>query len=240
MLEKSLADIPSSWVKVNFDPANIMRSTMAWYRELGLPLIPVWGTNDGVCLCKDGADCESAGKHPITSLVRSGVKNASLEAEDHRLWLKRHPDMNIGTSLPGFTVIDCDSREAFLVIRKKFDLSLTLTIRTGRGFQLIFRGETRSRTGISTKVDIKSGTNAYVVGAASLHRNGRRYAVWQDNPIADLPCDVEAWIMDDKPPKLSSSSTGDALLVGATITSIGNSFVCVPKGVIGLNFMTSL
>lgn len=213
MLEKSLADIPKGWVRVDFDPANIMRSTMAWYRELGLPLIPVWGTKDGICLCKDGADCESAGKHPITSLVRSGVKNASLEAKDHRHWLKRHPDMNIATALPGFTVIDCDSREAFLVIRKKFDLPPTFTIRTGRGFQLVFRGETRSRTGIALKVDIKSGANAYVVGAASLHRNGRRYAVWDDKLIADLPPEVEAWIMDDEPPRSPSSGAGGALFV---------------------------
>lgn len=205
MLEKSLADLPATSVRVDFDPVAIMRATMDWYRDLDLPIIPVWGTEDGICLCKYGAECESAGKHPITPLVSSGVKNASLEPKDHRRWLKRYPDMNIATALPEFTVIDCDSREAYMSIRRRFALPTTLIIRTGRGFQLVFRGETRSRTGIMPKVDIKSGANAYVVGAASLHRNGRRYTVWEDEPIADLPPKVEAWIMDDGTPPTPSS-----------------------------------
>jgi hypothetical protein len=194
MLEKSLADIPKGWVHVDFDPANIMRSTMAWYRELGLPLIPVWGTNDGLCLCKD----ESAGKHPITALVPKGVKNASMEPRDFRRWLKQYPDMNIGVATEGITVIDFDTPEAHRQFRKRFKVTPTLTIRTGRGVQEYYEGETRSRIGTAEKTDVKSGATSYVVGASSLHRNGRRYLIMNDSPIAPLPDTVREWIEADE------------------------------------------
>lgn len=159
---------------------------MEWFAGQGIPVLPIHGVVDGCCTCGDG-ECESPGKHPINSLVRNGVKNATTNSKTIKRWLHKHPDMNYGVATDGLAVIDCDSKEALRVFRSAYRPPATFTVKTARGFHFYYRGEMPARNGVRSKLDVKSGAGSYVVGPCSMHGSGAIYALWEDNPIVDLP-----------------------------------------------------
>jgi hypothetical protein len=47
-----------------------------------------------------------------------------------------------------------------------------------------------ARNAAQNKLDVKSGPGCYVVGPSSIHASGAIYALWEDEPIADLPQNI--------------------------------------------------
>ena len=46
------------------DRFDALKVWQTWLSEQGLPSFPLFGITNGVCRCKEGAACKSAGKHP--------------------------------------------------------------------------------------------------------------------------------------------------------------------------------
>ena len=166
-----------------------LKKTAIWYAENGWSVFPIHSiTADGVCTCGD-LDCSSPGKHPRTV---HGFKDATTDLKTVRDFWDRFPDSNIATPTgkeAGIVVIDIDDRnggaESFRLLRKKYELPLTLCQQTGGGgMHLLFlyspAGQIRSRTGLMPGIDIKAD-GGYIVLAPSLHLSGREYA-WYSDP----------------------------------------------------------
>lgn len=176
-------------LRVRFGRRASVLGMMEWFAGQGISVLPIEGVVDSCCTCgKD--DCENPGKHPISSLVRNGVKGATVDLKVIQRWHRKHPDLNYAVATEGLAVIDCDSQEAIQVFRSGYRPSPTFTVKTARGFHFYFRGEMPARNGARNKLDVKSGPGSYVVGPGSRHASGAIYAVWEDEPIADLPQNI--------------------------------------------------
>src|SRR3546814_12351658 len=113
---------------------------MKWFAGQDIPVLPIHGVVDGRCTCGDNR-CSSPGKHPISSLVPHGVKDATTDLKTIRRWHREHPDMKYAVATDGLTVSDCDSREAWRAFRAEFDPPPTMVVKTARGFHGYPRGE---------------------------------------------------------------------------------------------------
>jgi Bifunctional DNA primase/polymerase, N-terminal/Primase C terminal 1 (PriCT-1) len=92
--------------------ADLVRAALGYARR-GLPVLPLWWTNDlaGRCACggKPG-ECKP-GKHPLGDLVHRGVKDATLDPRTIAAWWRRYPPANVGIACGGkfrLLVIDVD------------------------------------------------------------------------------------------------------------------------------------
>ena len=164
-------------------------SMMKWFAGQGIPVLPIHGIIDCSCTCGN-EECESPGKHPISSSVRNGVKGATVDSSVIKRWHRKHPDMNYAVATEGLAVIDCDSKEALRDFRSGYLPPPTFTVKTSRGFHFYYRGEMPARNAARSKLDVKSGPGCYVVGPSSVHASGANYALWEDMPIADLPQNI--------------------------------------------------
>jgi Bifunctional DNA primase/polymerase, N-terminal/AAA domain/Primase C terminal 1 (PriCT-1) len=198
-------------VRVHFDqPASVL-GMMEWFAAQDIPVLPIHGIVDGRCTCGD-SKCSSSGKHPISSLATHGVKDATTDIKAIRRWHRKHPDMNYAVATDGLAVIDCDSKEALMSFRSGYRPPPTFTVKTARGFHFYYHGEMPARIGVSAKLDIKSGPGSYVVGPGSRHASGAIYAVWEDEPIADLPQNIAD--MSERPEESSDEGGGGPIPVG--------------------------
>lgn len=188
-------------ISCKFDrPASVL-AMMERFAEQDIPVLPIHGVVGGCCTCGND-DCESPGKHPISSLVRNGVKGASVDLKVIQRWHGKHPDMNYAVATEGLAVIDCDSEEALREFRSGYHPPPTFTVKTARGFHFYYRGEMPARNAARSKLDVKSGPGCYVVGPCSAHASGAIYAVWEDDPIADLPQNIaDITALRDDPPE---------------------------------------
>ena len=168
--------------------ANVL-AMMKRFAGQNIPVLPIHGVIEGRCACGDD-ECASPGKHPISSLVPHGVKDATTDMKTIRRWHRKYSDMNYAVATAGLAVIDCDSKEALRAFRSGYQPPPTFTVKTARGFHFYYHGEMPARNGARNKLDVKSGPGSYVVGPGSLHATGPIYAVWDDEPIADLPDNI--------------------------------------------------
>jgi Bifunctional DNA primase/polymerase, N-terminal/Primase C terminal 1 (PriCT-1) len=77
--------------------AALARAALAYARR-GLPVLPLWWTDDLAECCACGAksgECKP-GKHPLGDLVHHGVKDATLDQRTIANWWRRYPPANIG------------------------------------------------------------------------------------------------------------------------------------------------
>ena len=176
-------------ITLRFDRSRSVLSMMKWFAGQNIPVLPIHGVVDGYCTCGD-SECASAGKHPISSMVSHGVKDATTDLKSIQRWHRKHSDMNYAVATEGLAVIDCDSKEALEVFRSTYDPPPTFTVKTARGFHFYYRGEMPARNGAQNKLDVKSGPGSYVVGPNSMHASGAIYALWEDAPIAELPQNI--------------------------------------------------
>lgn len=186
-----------STIRVRFDQPASVFGMMRWFAGQGIPVLPVHGVDRGRCTC-GRKNCESPGKHPINTLVPSGVKGATTKLKTIRKWHREYPDMNYAVATEGLTVIDCDSKEALASFRSLYRPPPTFTVKTARGFHFYLAGEMPSRNGAQHKLDVKSGKRAYVIGPGSRHVSGAIYAVWEDRPIAKLPDNIASITTKDR------------------------------------------
>lgn len=169
-----------------FDRSGSVLAMMQWFAGQDISVLPIHGVVDGRCTC--GVDaCSSTGKHPISSLVPHGVKDATTDLKTIRRWHRQNPGMNYAVATAGLAVIDCDSKEALRAFRSDYGPPLSFTVKTARGFHFYYRGKMPARNGALNKLDVKSGAGCYVVGPGSRHEFGAVYAVWENEPMADLP-----------------------------------------------------
>lgn len=191
---------------------------MNWFAGQDIPVLPIHGVVDGRCAC-GGVDCASPGKHPISSLVSHGVKDATTDLKMIRRWHRKHSDMNYAVATEGLAVIDCDSKEALQSFRSGYHPPPTFTVKTARGFHFYYKGEMPARNGVQNKLDVKSGPHSYVVGPGSRHATGSIYAVWEDEPISALPQNI-ASITErrDDPPEAGDGGPIPVGLRNSTMT----------------------
>jgi len=195
-------------VSVRFDRRASVLGMMEWFAGQDIPVLPIHGVAGGCCTCGD-AECASPGKHPISSLVSHGVKGATTDLKTIRRWHRKHPDMNYAVATEGLAVVDCDSTEALQAFRSSYRPPPTFTVKTSRGYHFYFRGEMPARNGAQTKLDVKSGPGCYVVGPSSVHASGAIYALWEDEPLAELPDTIREITAR---PKEDAALTGDGLI----------------------------
>lgn len=176
-------------IPCRFDRSASVLAMMTRFVEQNFPVVPIHGIVDGKCTCGN-IECQSPGKHPDSSLVRNGVKGATTDLETIRSWHSKHPDMNYAVATVGLAVIDCDSKEALQKFRVGYQPPPTFTVKTARGFHFYYRREMPARNAALSKLDVKSGPGCYVVGPGSTHASGAIYALWEDEPIAELPQNI--------------------------------------------------
>ena len=169
-------------------------SVASGYAERGWSVLPLHTMVDGSCSCGSNS-CKSPGKHPR---LPHGLKEASRDPADIRIWWNRWPDANIGIctgSTSGFWVLDIDPRNGGDdsledLILENDQLPDTLIAHTGGGGRHFFFKipENGIKCGkLAEGIDIK-GEGGYVVAPPSNHVSGGVYS-WhfKDAEILDAP-----------------------------------------------------
>lgn len=185
------------------------------YASRGIKVFPLWNTANGQCVCSDGPDCGSPGKHP--RLGAGGVHLATCDGAKVLAWWQRWPDANIGlpAGANGLAMIDVDpghggddtlaTLAAWCTEKHGIDLMATHAVRSGSGgLHLYFRdrlGDVKStrRAFGAPGVDTR-GRGGYVVAPPSLHASGNRYeAMPHPNGIAQWPAVLTRLINMSRP-----------------------------------------
>lgn len=178
---------------------------MAYWANLGWSVIPL------------------NGKTPLTP---NGIKDATRDPATIREWGRRWPNANVGGSCKGKLVIDVDVRSGG---EWPEDLPVTRKHLSGRGDgggHLIYALTDAQRSlGIKSGtsvlgegVDVKTGTNSYIVLPGSVHPDtGKRYTENTD-PVVHAPDDLIARIE-----AMGGSSEG-----GAQVRSLLSSLLANP------------
>jgi len=180
------------------------------YANQGMPVFPIWPVREFkpghfTCICKKGLRCgPNSGKHPLSTEVRHGLIDASLDETKIRGWFGNWPEANIGIVLgKDLVVIDIDPRHggdvAFAELEaKQGRLPPTWRVRTGGGGIHIYlkppAGATISNSAglIGKGIDVRAD-GGYVVAPPSTHISGRRYEWDQDSgELAPMP----DWILE--------------------------------------------
>lgn len=139
--------------------------------------------------------CYPRTKKPAGEIVPNGVKQATTDERQVRIWWAYNPDYN--PAVTGGVIVDCDSglgglHEA-LTFAKLNGLPNTLVVRTGRrtsyGAQFHFAGTTENRpytaNGVTGEVRCR---NQYGMAPGAIHPDtGERYEIVIDLPRAPWP-----------------------------------------------------
>jgi len=164
--------------------------------RLSMPIFPLYTIFEGVCTCKDGAKCETPGKHPIEEWTEVRTTNTGKIHD----WIDRHGRCNWGGAtgkVSGVFAVDIDPRhngvETFDALEKEYGKIPDTRIHKtgGGGVHLIFsipRGMTikNGSNVLGPGVDIK-GEDGYIVLPPSRHISGGQYEVLNDVPPAEPP-----------------------------------------------------
>lgn len=153
-------------------------------------IFPLHTIENDHCTCGDRS-CSSPGKHPIASLARNGVKDATTDRATIEQWWALYPDANIGVACggaSGITVVDIDPDHGGMASWRNLEgkhgsVADTWLSRTGSGgyhywFQYV--EGLKNRVGIVPGLDIRND-HGYVVAPPSLHQSGLRYEWDEDN-----------------------------------------------------------
>jgi hypothetical protein len=154
------------------------------YAAAGVAVLPLHTPDrDGVCSCRAGGRCASAGKHPR---LPHGLHEASRDAEVIAGWWRRWPHANIGLVTGGvLEVCDIDTSSGLHAVLDLLDVIRPPgpLVRTGSGWHLWYAAsKLPSRVAVLPGVDWR-GRGGLVVAPPSLHANGRRYTFQQ--PFTD-------------------------------------------------------
>ena len=165
------------------------------YAKRGWKVLPLhFITNNGICSCQKGANCKSAGKHPM---LQHGLKDASSDPADINKWWDRWEYSNIGIvtgDISGFWVLDIDPRnggdDSFADLELEYgELPKTLTAHTGGGGRHFLFKMPRGSFNcgkLRDGIDIKSN-GGYIVATPSNHISGGVYRWLNDHEIVQAP-----------------------------------------------------
>lgn len=170
------------------------------YRNRGWRVIQLHsvGPDGRTCTCARGANCPSAGKHPINTAWQD---TEAYSAPDIQALWERRPKANVGIatgSASGVWVLDLDSKNGKdgveslrALVAEHGALPLTYTAQTGSGgwhyyFLMPDDGDVANSQGrIAPGIDVR-GTGGQVVAAPSTTDSGT-YRVLRDVPVAEAP-----------------------------------------------------
>jgi Bifunctional DNA primase/polymerase, N-terminal len=150
------------------------------------------------CSCRDPG-CGQPAKHPLGSLVRHGVNDATCKRARVLAWWARHPQANIGLATGHrFDVLDVDGPEGAQTIRELattqgFQSSGPL-VRTGGGgwhFYLAPTGLGNIHPAELAHVDWR-GRGGYVVAPPSRHASGHPYQWLPGRDLETLLAEIPA------------------------------------------------
>lgn len=239
-------------------PLTDLYNKLRSYQLLGLPVLPIYGIDANLhCKCPDGKSCtRSAGKHPHRGLAPNGVKNASLDPDVLKDWVKRNQGGNwaIATGFPlpdgsGYPfVVDYDPRNDCGATQEAIESKhgkLPDTIREltapdadgVRGAHEYYISKFPvSSTSLGPGIDIK-GAGGYVVCAPSKHASGAYYE-WDagcdpsETPIAIAPpWLLESTTRDRERPHWTAGNSAKDTLLGEAFSLAGMLGMPMPAGV---------
>jgi len=165
------------------------------YAGLGWRVYPVWGVENGKCLCERPASCKP-GKHPWGKMVPHGGKDATTDADKLRSWFVGS-GVNVGIRVDGFCVLDVENRNGGMELLKAWELQhgkmpLTPTAVSGGGGRHFYFRALAEFAG-KEKIPFVSGAELLVGGdviaSPSTHVSGGNYS-WitpPETPLAELP-----------------------------------------------------
>jgi hypothetical protein len=199
-------------------PPSMLEWALFW-ADNGIPVFPLYSvTPEGICRCRDGAQCKSPGKHPKTF---RGLKEATTDKSQIERWWRADPQANIGGATGGkarLLVVDCDPRHGGdaslhdLVEAHGPEWLDTLTHKTGAGghhFCYTYPADVDLRNtanklapGIDTRAE-----GGYVVLPPSLHASLKRYELANLLQTRQAP----AWLIEEltRDPKVAPSRVID-------------------------------
>jgi hypothetical protein len=186
----------------DFEALSLPQAALFWAGQ-GIPVFPLYGVADGVCDCREGSECKSPGKHPLT---RNGLKDATTNKRQIKLWWTQHPHANISGAMGGemrLLAVDIDPKhggDATL-----YDLTEahgpewldTLNTQTGsKGDHFIFNYphdvELKNSAGkLGPGIDTRA-EGGYIVLPPSVHASGRRYRLKNTTATREAP----AWLIE--------------------------------------------
>jgi bifunctional DNA primase/polymerase-like protein/AAA domain-containing protein len=165
------------------------------YIRRGWGVTPIYGINNGACMCDLGAACSSAGKHP------RGRKNGWRHFQggaDVQAWYEDNPGDNVGIVTgpeSGIFAVDVDGQAGIASItdlaREHGPMPTTRIVRTGSGgLHYVLNHPSHfvihnSTSYIGKNIDIR-GKGGMIVAPPSVSGTGP-YEVLADVDIADAP-----------------------------------------------------
>ena len=164
------------------------------YASHGYKVYPVWGIQDGKCLCGGINGCRP-GKHPCGRLVPHGEKEATTDPDTIRRWFKGS-GVNVGISIDGFVVLDFDKKHGGMETLTDWEcrfgaMPRTPTVASGGGGRHFYFA--RPNVPLNPKpargVDCLWGNGGGLISPPSLHECGGRYSwlVPLETPVAEMP-----------------------------------------------------
>jgi Bifunctional DNA primase/polymerase, N-terminal/Primase C terminal 1 (PriCT-1) len=137
--------------------------------------------------------------------VKNGLKAATVDENQIRLWWRNNPALNIGVAcgrVSGFFVVDIDGdiaeQELARLQAQHGELPATVESKTGRGRHLLFRMpadvDVKNSAGkIANKIDVR-GSGGYILVWPSVHPSGAIYT-WSKNNVSGFQ-DAPAWLLE--------------------------------------------
>lgn len=196
----------------------------------GLPVFSLYGTvPSGSCICDKGSACNAPGKHPIQAGWQEVATTDEQIVESHfsdKSWA------NIGVATgrkisetSQLIVIDCDGDGGLATLQKLEALygnvPKTYKISTGRtdGFHyyltipanVTVRNSTK--TALGPGIDVR-GKGGYVVGAGSVHANGREYKNVGVEEIVEAPTWLVTRLTEERRNAEPAAPVGDEIPEG--------------------------
>lgn len=215
---------------------NKLLMSALWYAERkGWPVLALHSIKDGVCTCKKGKDCNTAGKHPRyhSDLAPNGALSATADPKlIQEIW-KRWPRANVGIACgeKSFDALDIDIKgngfETIEFTTKEFGaLPPTIKQVTGSGGQqqfFKFTGRINNSVRFAPGLDTRS-TGGLVVAPPSIHLSGNRYS-WVDGfrpnqiELAEMP----EWLIGciNAVNTENATSNGSAIDIARVFSGIG-------------------
>jgi hypothetical protein len=158
---------------------------------------------------------QARSKHP---LIAAWPQQATSEPQRLREWMQKYPDCNWGLATgrgSGIFVLDVDGDHGLATIEELrkhgYELPVTLTVKTARGYHFYFRypedALIRNSAGkLGAGLDIR-GDGGYVLCPPSVHPSGADYQ-WMDEVALALAPD---WLLErlNAPPPSTSAPGSD-------------------------------
>lgn len=187
-----------------------MTGLLRAYLQRGWAILVLYGVFEGRCVCSEGAECASPGKHPRS---RHGLDDATTSERELVRLTRRWTGSNFGlvTGPDTALVIDIDGPEGVDALHRRTQQHGPLPtgvgiVHTGRGAHLYLKGtDVPNRAGILPRVDVR-GRRGYCVVPPSTHLNGARYQ-WERGVVPEVSAlpPAPAWLRDlIVPPRIAT------------------------------------